>query len=158
MNKIMNIEIVKYSAEDCAATRALFYETVHSVNARDYSPEQLSAWAPREFDGKKWNNSFLEHISYVAKSGDKTVGFGDISEDGYLDRLYVHKDFQGLGIASTLCDKLESSVKAKEIETHASLTAKGFFERRGYVFIRRQIVERAGVCMPNCVMIKSVNK
>lgn len=32
-----------YRSEDCPALAALFYDTVHTVNARDYTPEQLDA-------------------------------------------------------------------------------------------------------------------
>ena len=34
------MEIRKYKSEDCAAMADLFYETVHTVNARDYTPAQ----------------------------------------------------------------------------------------------------------------------
>lgn len=37
------MEIRKYKGEDCAAMADLFYETVHTVNARDYTPAQLDA-------------------------------------------------------------------------------------------------------------------
>ena len=32
-----------YRPEDCAAMAALFYDTVHTINRRDYSPAQLDA-------------------------------------------------------------------------------------------------------------------
>ena len=35
-----------YRKEDCEQTARLFYETVHAVNAKDYAPRQLAAWAP----------------------------------------------------------------------------------------------------------------
>lgn len=31
----------------------------------------------------------------VAKFNDKVVSFSDLTHNGYLDRLYVHKDYQG---------------------------------------------------------------
>ena len=34
-----------YRPGDCREMAALFYDTVHTVNARDYTPEQLDAWA-----------------------------------------------------------------------------------------------------------------
>ena len=34
-----------YRKEDCEQTARLFYETVHAVNAKDYAPRQLAAWA-----------------------------------------------------------------------------------------------------------------
>ena len=45
----------------CAALAALFYETVHAVNARDYTPQQLDAWATGEVDLDAWDRSFREH-------------------------------------------------------------------------------------------------
>ena len=140
-----------YQEADCREIAHLFYETVHAVNARDYTKEQLDAWATGEFDLEKWNQSFLEHYSIVAVEGKKVVGFGDMDRSGYLDRLYVHKDYQGLGIAAAICDKLERAVQGKVI-THASVTAKPFFEKRGYRAVREQLVERDGVFLTNYVM------
>ena len=40
----MNIHIRNYAPEDCLILARLFYDTVHTVNARDYTPEQLEAW------------------------------------------------------------------------------------------------------------------
>lgn len=39
------MHIRPYRSSDCPALAELFYQTVHAVNARDYSPEQLDAWA-----------------------------------------------------------------------------------------------------------------
>ena len=82
----------------------LFYDTVHAVNAADYSPEQLSAWATGEVDLAAWNASFLAHRTIVAETAGVILGFGDMDAAGYLDRLYVHKDYQRQGIATAICD------------------------------------------------------
>ena len=39
------MEIREYRPEDCAELTRLFYDTVHTVNRRDYAPAQLDAWA-----------------------------------------------------------------------------------------------------------------
>ena len=39
------MHIRPYRSSDCPALAELFYQTVHTVCARDYSPEQLDAWA-----------------------------------------------------------------------------------------------------------------
>ena len=62
----MNIEIRKYKTTDCEETAKLFYETVHSVNARDYIEEQLDVWASKDMDLKKWNKVFWDSLSIVA--------------------------------------------------------------------------------------------
>ena len=51
-------------------------------------------------------------------------------------------------------DRLERAVDAPVLTTHASLTARPFFERRGYRVLREQQVERHGVRMTNFVMEK----
>lgn len=147
--------IRRYEPEDLGQITALFYDTVHAVNAADYAPEQLDAWADGAPDLDRWNGSLLAHHSLVAVEGrDLIVGFGDIDATGYLDRLYVHKDRQGLGIATALCDRLERAVDAPVLTTHASITARPFFEGRGYRVLREQRVERHGVRMTNYVMEK----
>ena len=97
----------------------------------------------------------MAHHSLVAVEGEGLiVGFGDIDGTGYLDRLYVHRDRQGQGIATALLGRLERAVDAPVITTHASITARPFFEARGYRVIREQRVERHGVRMTNFVMEK----
>lgn len=149
------MKIRKYQAEDVFTLAKLFYDTVHTINAKDYTLEQLNAWATGNVDLDRWNQSFLEHYSLIAVEDEIIVGFGDIDDSGYLDRLYVHKDYQGRGIASALCDALEKSVCGK-ITTHASITAKPFFEQRGYRVVREQQVERYGIYLTNYVMEKWV--
>ena len=136
-----------YRSEDCPALAALFYDTVHTVNARDYTPEQLDAWADGQVDLAAWDASFLAHTTLVAEAEGIVVGFADLADDGYLDRLYVHKDWQGRGVATALCDALPGAKL-----THASLTARPFFEQRGWQVVKEQQVERRGVLLTNFVM------
>ncbi len=147
----MNIR--KYRQSDCKVLAELFFNTVHTVNAKDYTEEQLNAWATRQIDLKKWSRSFLEHYSIVAVENGLIVGFGDIDKTGYLDRLFVHADYQGKKIATAICDQLEQAVMGN-IMTHASITAKPFFEKRGYKVIKKQQTERQGVFLTNFVMEK----
>lgn len=150
--------IRKYESTDCKEIAELFFNTVHSVNVKDYTKEQLDAWASGQVDLEKWDQSFQEHFSIVAVENDIVendiiVGFGDIDKTGYLDRLYVHKNYQGKGIATAICDQLESKVK-ENIITHASITAKPFFEKRGYKVVKEQQVERNGIFLKNYIMEK----
>ena len=143
-----------YRKEDCEQTARLFYETVHAVNAKDYAPRQLAAWAPAVPQPEAWHASFCGHYALVAEEDGAVIGFGDIDATGYLDRLYVHRDWQGRGVATALCDALEGRVAAERFVTHASLTARPFFARRGYRVVREQQVERHGVLLTNFVMEK----
>nr|WP_326172134.1 GNAT family N-acetyltransferase [uncultured Oscillibacter sp.] len=148
------MEIRAYRPGDGPALAALFYETVHTVNAADYTEEQLDAWAPGTVDLDRWDLSFREHDALLAVEGETILGFGDMDRTGYLDRLYVRADRQREGVASAICAELERRAPGKVV-THASVTARPFFERRGYRTVRRQQVERRGVLLTNFVMEKA---
>lgn len=145
-----------YRPEDCPALAHLFYETVHTVCAADYTPAQLEAWAPGSGpDLAAWDASFQAHTTLVAEIGGRLAGFGDLDPAaGYLDRLYVRREFQRRGVASALCDALEQASRARPLTTHASRTARPFFEKRGYRVLRPQRVERRGQQLENFVMEK----
>lgn len=81
------------------------------------------------------------------------VGFGDIDKTGYLDRFFVHANHQGEGIATAICDQLEHAIR-ENITLQASITARPFFEKRGYQVIKEQQVERQGFFLKNFVMKK----
>ena len=144
----------KYRPSDCEKIAELFYQTVHSVNQKDYTPEQLDAWATGQVDLVQWNRTLSDHYTVVAEEDGVIQGFGDMAEDGYLDRLYVHKDHQGQGIATALCGRLERAVGAQSITTYASITARPFFEKRGYKTVKPNQVERNGVRLTNYLMEK----
>ena len=151
------MQLREYISSDVEQLAELFYQTVHNVNGKDYTTEQLNAWANGKVDLQEWNRSFLEQYTVVAVKKDRIVGFGDIDQSGYLDRLYVHKDHQREGIASAICDKLEQQAGKQTITTHASITARPFFEHRGYRVIRRQKVVRSGIELTNYVMEKQTD-
>ncbi|HIS46060.1 MAG TPA: GNAT family N-acetyltransferase [Candidatus Scybalocola faecigallinarum] len=147
------MEIRQYKQSDCKEMADLFYNTVHTINAKDYTKEQIDVWATGQVDLEKWNQSFQEHFTVVAVDYETIVGFGDIDKTGYLDRLYIHADYQGKGIATMICDQLEQEVQGSII-THASITARPFFEKRGFKVIKEQSVERQGIFLTNFVMEK----
>lgn len=153
----------EFRVSDADEILTLLYETVHSINAHDYTREQLAAWAPnlsaeeRQNRMERLRESLSGNSSWVAVRGAIIVGFADITIDGYLDHLYVHKEFQGQGIASGLLHRIEQEAMVhgvKEIRTDASLTAKPFFEQMGYVVLWAQTVSVRGVSMGNFKMIK----
>lgn len=156
------MKLREYRPGDCREMAQLFYDTVHFVNRQDYTPDQLNAWADGNVDLDAWDRSFREHYTLVAEEDGKITGFGDMDRTGYLDRLYVHRDCQGRGIATALCDRLERWAKqqrevAPVITTHASVTARPFFEKRGYRVMREQQVERKGQLLTNYVMVKRIS-
>ena len=146
------MKIRPYQQSDCKELAELFYNTVHTINARDYTQEQLNVWATGRIYLKEWDKSLLEHHTVVAVENNEIVGFGDIDSTGYLDRLFVHKNHQRKGVASAICSELERSVSERKVITHSSITARVFFENRGYRVIQQQEVMKDGVALINFVM------
>ena len=144
----MSLTVRPYRPSDCPILAELFYQTVHGVCGRDYTTQQLDAWADGQVDLVAWDASFQAHTTLVAEWDGVIVGFADLADGGYLDRLYVHRDYQRRGIAAALCDGLPGARL-----THASLTAQPFFEHRGWRMEREQQVERHGVKLTNFVMV-----
>lgn len=60
--KEKNFEMIirEYQSADCKELTELFYNTVHTVNAKDYTKEQLDVWATGQVNLKKWNQSLQE--------------------------------------------------------------------------------------------------
>ncbi|MDD6643073.1 MAG: GNAT family N-acetyltransferase [Firmicutes bacterium] len=148
------MKLRSYHPADLEEIETLFYDTVHTVTVRDYTAAQRAAWASGKVDSEQWNASFLAHHTVIAEQDDQIIGFGDMDADGYLDRLYVHKEFQRQGIATAICDVLERAAQTDFFTVHASITARPFFEKRGYALLKEQQVERRGVLLTNFVMKK----
>ena len=68
------MKLRKYKTEDLTELAQLFYDTVHTVNARDYTREQLNAWAAGQVDMAGWEASFQAHHTVVAERGGRIAG------------------------------------------------------------------------------------
>ena len=155
------MELRKYKSEDCTTLAELFFQTVHTINSKDYTNDQLDAWATGDVDISAWNRSFLNHNTLVAEINTTIVGFGDMDDNGYLDKLFVHKDYQGKGVATAIVNELEQQAVRHGVtlfSTHASITAKPFFEKRGYRVVRENTAVRCNIVLNNFIMGKKFVK
>lgn len=66
--------IRKYQPSDCKELTELFYHTVHTINAKDYTKEQLDVWATGQVNLEEWNQRFQEHYSVVAEGNGVQTG------------------------------------------------------------------------------------
>lgn len=154
----MNIR--SYHSDDCQAILSLLYETVHKINQRDYTRKQIEAWTNNNnIDPTAWNLSLTHHKTLVVEMNGIIVGFGDLNGN-FLDRLYVHAEYQRRGIATAIMDRLERYAAEQNyttIVTHASITAYPFFRDRNYQLLKEQQVERHGVFLKNIMMQKELD-
>ncbi|RPJ77510.1 MAG: GNAT family N-acetyltransferase [Alphaproteobacteria bacterium] len=150
-----------YKPDDCKEISKLFYDTVHTVNFKDYSSAQLDLWAPKEIDMDMWDKSLSNSHTVVVESNSVIIGFGSLDDTGCFDRLFVHKDFQGQGVATIIANELEKHAQQNDIvivTTEASITAKPFFEKLGYQVIKQQSIELKGQTLTNFLMEKHLIK
>jgi putative acetyltransferase len=155
------MEIRRADINDIDEIRKLYYDTVVTVNAKDYSKEQIQAWASTAGNGPGWIRRIEEQYFYVALINSKIVGFGSLDNSGYLDLLYVHKDYQKKGIGSSLLQELEKTaneLELTEINVQASITAKPFFETNGFTLTgeKHKLVE--DVAFTNSIMVKKIKQ
>ena len=146
-----------YRRDDAAEICRLFYETVHSVNLKDYSPEQVRAWAPVPPDPEAWHGRMSGRHTLVVEGNDEVVGFAELEEDGHLDMFYVRSNVVGRGVGSLLYAAVEERARRLgigRIFTEASITARPFFGRKGFAVLRRNSVVRNGVELTNFSMEK----
>jgi putative acetyltransferase len=144
---------------DIPAISALYSETVRNVNAADYSPEQIEVWSSSGNDSQRWKNSISEQYFVVAEIDGVTVGFCSITKEGYLDFMYVHKDYQRMGTAKALLDEIERKAMKQDnpqIYSHVSKTARRFFEKFGYIHKEDLIDVYKGVTFINALMVKDL--
>lgn len=59
-------------------------------------------------------------------------------------------------MGTAICNELEKAVSTEKITVHASITAKPFFESRGYKTVKEQQVFRNGTVLTNFVMVKEL--
>ncbi|MCR5860762.1 GNAT family N-acetyltransferase [Flavobacterium sp. J372] len=154
-----DVVLRRYRAEDLYALIELFRGTVHAINAKDYTQAQLDAWAPVDIDAERWGPKLLQHYTIVAEMDGVLCGFADIDGTGYFDHLFVHKDYQGRGIAKELVKAVEAFATQSEVKTitvNVSITARPFFLKQGYELVKQQEVEYNGQRFTNYAMKKQV--
>jgi putative acetyltransferase len=152
---ISTLSIRPYVASDLDAVIMIFQRAVREVASRDYEPAQIEAWS--HVDREEWAPHRLSRPAWIAAFGNLPAGFADLESDGHLDMMFVHPDFQGRGVATALLAQVEAAAHElglTEIFTEASITARPFFERRGFKVIEQQIVAVDGQPLVNFKMKK----
>lgn len=164
---MIEIKLRRALTEDLNELRQLYIDTVTNVNAKDYNENQIRAWIKPWFepdtvtrDKRTFANKIVEQYFIVAVIDESITGFASLEDNGYLDFMYVHKDFQRYGIAKALLTQLENYARSKnikELNSIVSKTALGFFEKHGWEKIREDVVEIRGAVFVDNIMIKNLN-
>ena len=143
------------TTEDLHQITQLFYQTITAINQMHYDPNQVEAWRAGYANTNRWLAKLDEQIFLVTQNSHELTGFSSINQDGYLDYLFVHKDYQRQGIATQLLKAIEEvAMDLSVIYADVSITARLFFEHNQFVLDYEQVVETSGVKMKNYRMSK----
>src|SRR3546814_15533006 len=128
------IRIRLYASDDDDALITLYRDSVRIVARRDYTHEQVMAWAPDEIDRAAWAARRANRPTWVAELDGVPVGFVDLEPDGHIDMLFVDADHQRQGVASVLLGQVEETAHDQgltRLHTQGSNNARPARERRG---------------------------
>jgi putative acetyltransferase len=147
------------TSNDLEKILQLFEETIEVVNAKDYSPDQITVWKNGASKRERWLKKISEQYFLLAEINKEVAGFGSINHNGYLDFMYVCKNHQRIGVAQKIYGELEDFAKENQlnqITSDVSITAKPFFERQGFKVIQQQEVNIDGIKLINYKMNKQL--
>lgn len=143
---------------DAVELKNLFQNTVLAINRRNYSQAEVEDWASCGDNLSNIEDMIKTHYFIVAvNQQSEIVGFSSITPQGYLHSMFVHKDFQGEGIATMLLNEIEQYAITNgiiRITSEVSLTARPFFEKKGYIVEEEQKRKANQLSLTNFWMAK----
>lgn len=139
--------------------REVFSSSVREVACRDYSPEQIEAWAPSRLDdaiSNAWKKQMAALSPFVAETKDGLIAaYADLQPSGLIDHFYVSGRFARRGIGTVLMNFLLKKARSQSIPavtSNVSLTAEPFFRKFGFEMIKRNRVIIRGIELSNASM------
>ncbi len=135
----------------------IFRAAIEELTAEDYSEAQQEAWASAADDEEEFGQKLAGELTLVATYGGSAVGFGSLADNTKIDMLYVHPAAAGQGAGAMLADALEKLAAArgtKELTVDASDSARGFFQKRGFVAQQRNTLSLGDEWLANTTMTK----
>ncbi|MBB2921611.1 GNAT family N-acetyltransferase [Cellulomonas cellasea] len=146
------MDLRPYRDDDAAATLDVFRRAIRVLASRDYTAEQVAAWASPDIDPTGWAARRSASRTQVAEVDGRVVGFTDVDNTGYVDMLFVDPDVARRGTASALLRWVRATAAElglRELTTNASLTARPVFEAHGFAVVAEQHPVLDGVELTN---------
>ena len=152
------IIIRQYIPDDAQQLANIFYYTIHNINIQDYTEDQINAWAPSSsLKVTGWMKKWETIKPLIALMDNKIVGFTEFEANGHIDCFYVHHEYQRIGIGSSLMNEVfnkANDLNLKRLFADVSITAKPFFESKGFKVVTQQNKDIRGVILTNFAMEK----
>ena len=139
------------------ALHTVFLSAVHGLAYRDYTAQQIEAWAPLRTDPDAWAERIRRIRPFVVEQEGDVVAYADVQADGYIDHFFVSARHARKGIGSMLMTHLHAIAGAHsitELASDVSRTAQPFFEKFGFSVKEQRSAVVRGVVVPNAHMRK----
>ena len=144
---------------DAPLLREVFRDSVEELTSDDYTEAQQEAWASAADDVGEFRNKLSGQLTLVATLEGSLVGFASLEGKDKIDMLYVHPAATGQGVGTMLIDALEKLAGARgtaRITVDASDSARGFFEKRGYIAQQRNSISIGDEWLANTTLQKQL--
>jgi len=128
---------------DAPLLREIFRDSIEELTSDDYTEAQQEVWASVADNVADFGKKLSARLTLVATMEGSPVGFASLEGKDKIDMLYVHPAATGQGVGAMLVDALEKLASSRgevKIVVDASDSARGFFEKRGYVAQQRNTV------------------
>jgi putative acetyltransferase len=148
-----------FLAEDTPLLAEIFRAAIAQLTAEDYSEAQQEAWASAAEDEAAFGEDLASQLTLIATLEGSPVGFASLEGKDKIGMLYVHPAVAGQGVGAMLADALEKLAGGRgvaKLSVDASDSARGFFEKRGYVAQQRNTVSLAGEWLANTTLQKQL--
>jgi putative acetyltransferase len=155
------VTIRPYAPGDGALLAAIFVRSIEGIGVRDYTPDQVAAWAGRRPAAERFDTWASDgRTALVAlNAADQPVAFGDVEADGHIDLLYCAPEAAGTGVTAQLYVALETAARKQGVTrlySEASEAARRFFLKQGFTVLHRRDFEVAGVPIHNYAVEKTL--
>ena len=144
---------------DAPLLREIFRDSIEELTADDYTEAQQEAWASTADDVADFSAKLSGQLTLVATLEGSPVGFASLLGKDNIDMLYVHPAATGQGVGAMLVDALEKLAGARgvtKLAVDASDSARGFFEKRGYVAQQRNSISIGDEWLANTTLHKQL--
>ena len=127
-----------FENSDSHEAAQIIKRNLFKVNIRDYDKKVIQKIA-KDLTPRKLRHMKKQRIFFVASKGGHIVGT-IMLQNSSISEVFVDPDLHNMHIGSSLMEHVESLALEKNIaqlNLHASLTAVGFYEKRGYKRVKK---------------------
>lgn len=147
----MNYLIRRAKIDDMPEVIRAHSVSIKELCSKDYTPEQIEKWSDVNYSKEIWKTSVINEFHYVIEVDGRIEGFchSKVHDDskGEIKGLYFTRVVQGKGLGRELFELAMKNLRGcgcKEFFIFATKTAKGFYEKMGFVEVESLNIQVRG--------------